>query len=210
MTLSGSRSPKVSAYALVAWAWVLLFALSTLGHLWLVDRLWLLASLVWAAVWLAGAVLAIVGAVLWRRRSTRPRADTVALAGVALALALLTVFDEELSIWAYFTAHRSQHEEVVQRAQGMRARGEEVSRAALAPARINVADGPHLRVAVVWPGGVTDNWCGAVHDATGRVGLPDEAWARLPDEVQRREELFGGRMLDCHPLEGPWFLCCFT
>ncbi len=77
-----------------------------------------------------------------------------------------------------------------------------------------VEPGPPLRLAFPWPGGVIDNWCGAVYDPSKVVlqankftGDWDKWHDQVPIEVIR---LFGGDMMYCAELEPPFYRCCFT
>lgn len=64
-----------------------------------------------------------------------------------------------------------------------------------------VDKGPPLRVAFPWPGGILDNWCGAVYDPSGYV---------LNSDLRDVRGLFGGDIVHCSALGGAWSLCCFT
>lgn len=74
--------------------------------------------------------------------------------------------------------------------------------------------GPPTRIAFVWPGGVIDNWCGAVYDPTGvvlRSSDFDGDWATLHEQVPPEvRKLFGGNLVSCSELDAPFYQCCFT
>lgn len=72
--------------------------------------------------------------------------------------------------------------------------------------RPRVDDGEPLRVAFPWGTGLVDNWRAIVHDPTGlvlRAGTDD------PDAARARD-LFGGHLVHCVHLSGPFYFCVFT
>jgi hypothetical protein len=65
--------------------------------------------------------------------------------------------------------------------------------------RYIVEPGVPVRIAFPSPGGFLDNWCGVVYDRTGYVM-----------NVRAAEKFFGGDMISCRELQGPYYYCCFT
>lgn len=77
-----------------------------------------------------------------------------------------------------------------------------------------VDSGPPKRLAFLQPGSFLDNWEAIVYDPTGAVGSArgwrydrGEQEFTAPPEVRR---LFGGDMVVCDHVRGPWFRCWFT
>ncbi len=198
--------------------WLALGVALALGFSFLSDHLWVLA-LAPLSLWAIAGPSLLVLQWLWRaegrvrlelreegvsrpRRPLRRNAITV-VAGV-LAFIPLTQLGSWLTERARFLWYRSAYDSVVASvARGVTPR----------PARVEytVDEGPPIRVAFVWPGGIIDNWCGAVHDPSGevlkvnalQVGSPKWRGAALT-------KLFGGDMTACRRLSGEYYLCCFT
>jgi len=73
--------------------------------------------------------------------------------------------------------------------------------------------GPPVRIAFLWPGGVLDNWCGAVFDPSGAVGTLVATDPAVSDPGAGRGALaylFGGDLVGCSELDAPYYACCFT
>lgn len=74
--------------------------------------------------------------------------------------------------------------------------------------------GPPTRIAFIWPGGIIDNWCGAVYDPTGVVMRSNDFngdWSSWHDHVPSEViKLFGGDLVHCEELDAPYYHCCFT
>jgi hypothetical protein len=62
----------------------------------------------------------------------------------------------------------------------------------------NYQSGSNANLAFPWEG-ILDNWIGVIHDPSG--GVMDAASAK---------GIFGGDLLGCEPLHGPYYLCSFT
>ncbi len=60
--------------------------------------------------------------------------------------------------------------------------------------------GPPVRVAFPEPGGLLDNWCAVIYDATGSLGAVDASVSAI----------FGGDLVGCRRLDAVFFRCCFT
>ena len=58
--------------------------------------------------------------------------------------------------------------------------------------------GVAANLAFPWEG-IIDNWIGVVHDPSGEIV-----------DVERFKSAFGGDLLSCRHLSGPYFLCSFT
>lgn len=78
--------------------------------------------------------------------------------------------------------------------------------------RMQVDDGEPLRVAFPWGTGLVDNWRAIVHDPTGVVLRAEDAWEADADdpEVRLARDLFGGHLVRCVHLSGPFYYCVFT
>jgi hypothetical protein len=189
-------------------AWALIGLVLALSFRLAVDHLWVLAVLpifLWAA---AGVGLLL--ALTWRAFRRTPRAVPVRLGGVILATGILFVpamsLGGVLTEKIRFAVYRPYYDEVVATVEGRSPDGFAMLRGHI----YLVDDGPPVRVAFMWPGGVIDNWCGVVHDPSAEVlkvnDLTDEdAWRRSPIT-----HLFQGDMISCHVLDAPYYLCCFT
>ena len=208
----GNEHPQ-GALRLVVIVWILLgLALGLLAQLAL-EYLWILGlipALAWAAVGLV-----ILVAALWRARRPEARRSAVLLAfGVAIGWILFiptTWVGNSLTTRIRFALQRSTYDAVVSREASADAK--EGSHQ-VGDLRYIVESGPPLRIAFVWPGGIIDNWCGAVYDPTGAVMRSSEfngdwdTWSeQVPAEIIG---LFGGDLLRCDELDAPYYHCCFT
>ena len=77
-----------------------------------------------------------------------------------------------------------------------------------------VDPGPPVRLAFIQPGGFLDNWEGVVYDPTGVVEAP-QGWTFASGEQEFTaplpiRRLFGGDLVGCERIEGPWYRCWFT
>lgn len=151
-----------------------------------------LVLLVLGAVTLSALVgLAVAAA---RRRSARLALATVVLVGVTIPIW------REGRAWGsslWMRRHRDVYEDVVQQLSLEQPTTEQDREQ---PIRHRVDPGPPLRVAFPWPGGILDNWCGAVHDPTGTIG----------DAGKDAGGFVGGQSASCSLHEGSWYVCCFT
>ena len=177
----------------------------------LADYLWILAPipiLIWAVL---GGVLGV----LTKRRLRHPEQRRSAqLALLAMALVTMTFcptaeLGSSLVRKARFADQRGRYEQMVAR---LRDSVPEAGRYETDGLRY-VVDGPPLRLAFPWPGGMIDNWCGAVYDPTSVVLQAnnfDGNWAKWEEEVPVDViKLFGGDLVHCQELDSPYY-CCFT
>jgi hypothetical protein len=116
------------------------------------------------------------------------------------------VYGQRLGTLARFHALKPRYESVVAALADGRDPGIRVAH--------RVEQGPPLRVAFPWPGGILDNWCGVVYDPSGLVMKarplkPDLSSLGAPD-LQKVRALFGGDLFYCEPLGGNWYFCSFT
>ena len=77
-----------------------------------------------------------------------------------------------------------------------------------------VDSGPPKRLAFLQPGGIIDNWEGIVHDPTGAVAQA-RGWRYDRGEQEFTSPpavrgLFGGDIVRCEHVRGPWYRCWFT
>lgn len=63
-------------------------------------------------------------------------------------------------------------------------------------------ENPPLRIAFPQPSGLLDNWCAIVFDETGELLRVSPA--------SPLSKLFGGDIVGCHALDGPYLFCCLT
>jgi hypothetical protein len=166
-----------------------------------------LPVLVWG---LAG--LALLGSLLWKARHKSARRTTLCHVGAVIATAVLFApvasLGGKLTERIRFAWQRPAYDRIVARAQaGKIAAGNRT----VEGLDYIVDAGPPVRVAFVWPGGILDNWCGAVHDPSGEVlkvkDLPPWSNEWRHGEVTG---LFGGDMVSCRSLDHMYYLCCFT
>ena len=77
-----------------------------------------------------------------------------------------------------------------------------------------VDPGPPIRVAFPWPGGIIDNWYGAVFDPSGEVMEVNKFERDFSNwqepSLQGTKKLFGGHLHYAEHLYGSWYLCYFT
>lgn len=197
--------------AVVAWLGIGL-ALALFAQV-LVESLWILSAvpvLVWAV---SGLILLVLA--LWRGRQVEQRRSHLWL-GIAVLLGLLLFlpaarFGSYVTPRIRFVVQRATYEAIVARASSVPpTRGLHDS----GGIRYVVDLGPPLRIAFIWPGGLIDNWCGAVHDPSGvvmRSSAFDGEWATWHDQVPTSViELFGGDLVHCEVLAAPYYHCCFT
>ncbi|MEZ4279860.1 MAG: hypothetical protein R3F21_09645 [Myxococcota bacterium] len=179
----------------------------------LFENLWVLAAvpvLVWAV---SGLILLVLA--LWRARQGEQRRRHLLLS-IAVALGLLLFLPAaRVGSWVTatirFVVQRATYEAIVARessapsAEGLHDSG---------GLRYVMDLGPPLRIAFIWPGGLIDNWCGAVYDPSGVVMRSsdfDGDWATWHDQVPTSViELFGGDLVHCEELAAPYYHCCFT
>jgi hypothetical protein len=180
--------------------------------------LWILALvpiIIWAAV---GLVLAIVSGWRLRRADQRRTAVLTLLCIVAGVVVFLPVsqLGGSLTDKIRFAVERPRYEKVILALQdSIRTTGQPASgRHEHEGVRYLVNSGPPLRLAFPWPGGIIDNWCGAVYDPTGAVLKANNftgEWSKWEEQVAPEiKGMFGGDLLGCSELKPPFYHCCFT
>lgn len=181
----------------------------------LTDHLWILAPPMGLAYFGIGVLLA--GVVTWRTVRARPIEWGVALVawaavlGLALAAGPISRVGTPIILELRWRRDRPAYSRIVDSLLQMPdpLRG-------LTPAGRNrtlnyvVDRGPPLRLAFVQPGGILDNWEGVVYDPTGAVlDAHGPFWLGFPTPPEVRL-LFGGDIVRCESIEGPWYRCLFT
>lgn len=197
--------------ALLGWAAVgLLLALLTQVAF---ETLWIFAFvplLLWAF-----AGLAILAVASWRARhpDQRHKHLLIMLAVVLgwLVFVPISTIGNSITTKARFSLQRATYDQVVARESATTPKPGFRESSGL---RYVVDVGPPTRIAFIWPGGIIDNWCGAIYDPTGVVMRSSDfngdwsSWYdQVPSEVIR---LFGGDLVHCEELDAPYYHCCFT
>lgn len=192
--------------------WLGLGLLLSLSSQLLIEHLWILA-LAPAGAWiLMGAVLMFVA--LWRLRRAAERPFALRVIGSVLGGVVLyypiSLLGARITAQTRFRWNQSQYESLVARRPPPDGRLGAIQYAD--GLEFIVDPGPPWRVAFPWPGGIIDNWCGAVFDPTGRVvpskdGVGGGPRSTVPEDLFK---LFGGDLVSCRSLSPPYYLCCFT
>ena len=176
-------------------------------YLWIMSFLPLLA---WAVV---GLVLLAVA--LWKLRTAATRPSALRTAGTVIGVALLFLPTTSLGSWVTervrFMRAREAYDRAVAQAGAEGTNASAGLREGKGGLGYIVDPGPPVRVAFPWPGGIMDNWCGAVFDPTGEVMKVNDL--PLWSETWRQSsvtKLFAGDMTSCRRLDQAYFLCCFT
>ena len=196
----GMRSPARLGWVLLA-TWALLALVLDVFWIDLYDRLFVPALLLPFALWVGLAGL--VGFLVFRGSSRASVALLVAIVAVGVAQVTL---GGKVGIAARFYSLRPKYQAVV-----------DALEAGVAPMPglpHHLEKGPPIRVAFPWPGGLGDNWCGVVFDPSGmvmKVGDSGQSPTRPDDPALQQVRMwFGGVMIRCEPLGGPWYYCRFT
>lgn len=207
------RTRRLGSIILRAWSHVRLDV-----RIWLTVGL-LIAALVdvayeraWVLALLPPAAWALVGLILLCRHLLRlpslredySRAPNVMalLAGAFMFLPVTSLAQASLYP-ARFRCHRAEYEAVVTAV--------EQGRPVATSVEYIVEPGFPARVAFPWPGGIIDNWCGAVYDPTSMVAQVNGLRPFTPEwRAHPATGLFGGDLVSCRTLDGPHHLCCFT
>lgn len=197
----------------------------------------LLQRLLWDYVWVPSFMLflpyALAGLVLlgltlwgaWQARHERHESFGLVLTAAGLAAFAVALFfgaerlaslGSETLFRMRFASHRGTYEQVVRELTA------EAAPPGAAPAssgerhgvRYELDVGPPVRLAFPQPGGILDNWEGAVYDPAGAVRAArgwrfdrGEQEFTAPPAVRR---LFGGDIVWCEHIRGPWYRCWFT
>ena len=163
----------------------------------------LAATALWGA---AGAILGLLLLLDSPIRYKPSRSWAVIVAAMVLFIPNAWWLGGRAVGWAYFLQHRAAYDRVVAAEIAKPSGGRPTTRSDHI-----VDEGPPIRVAFPWPGGIFDNWCGVVYDPTGVVmnvngtQLGTDEWRSSP--ITR---LFGGDMTECRRLSATYFKCCFT
>jgi hypothetical protein len=186
-------------------AWLLSGVTLALSERLLYEHFWLVGLLPIAAWVFAGVLLSAIH--LFRLPAVaeryKRRWNLAALAGGFLFLLPMWGLGASLVQYGRFRWNRAEYDRVARAA----AEGPTESTRLL----YDVDPGPPVRVAFPWPGGITDNWCGVVHDPTGDVLQVNTMELWTPQWRNHRVTLlFGGDMVSCEHVDGPYHYCCFT
>jgi len=80
--------------------------------------------------------------------------------------------------------------------------------------RVDVDAGPPIRIAILQPGGILDNWVGVVYDPADEIPIINGVKADFSNfgdpKFEKIKYLFGGDMYRCVKLRQHWYLCWFT
>lgn len=165
--------------------------------------------------WAAGIVLImlVVGEV-WLQTTIRPFPKNIAtaIAAVMICGVSLSYLGPHYGLLVRFCLFKPHYERLVDRIS--RDFLSDRTHATYYPEDGSLLDeGPPIRVAIVLPGGLLDNFQAVVYDPSEVVGQlersnRDPEWddPRFPE----LRTLFGGDMYYCEPIQGPWFYCWFT
>ena len=184
----------------------------------LTDVLWFLAPVAGAAYLALGVCLA--GYAAWRSFGpARAPTPTLLLAcgavlGLAVAAGPLARVSNSLTTRARYWLHHAEYSRIVDSVLAYRAAKVDSLIEFNRVKRYYVDPGPPVRLAFIQPGGFLDNWEGVVYDPTGEVQAA-RGWSyasgeqafTAPMAVRR---LFGGDLVACQRIEGPWYRCWFT
>jgi hypothetical protein len=184
-----------------------------------------LTDILWFLAWLAGVAYLALGVCLagyaaWRSFGpARASTSTVLLAcGAVLGLALgaipLARIGNALTTRTRYWLHHPEYARIVDSVLAARASRAD-SLVELNPAeRYYVDPGPPVRLAFIQPGGFLDNWEGVVYDPTG-IEQAARGWSYASGEQEFTapmaiRRLFGGDLVECRQIDGPWYRCWFT
>jgi energy-coupling factor transporter transmembrane protein EcfT len=157
---------------------------------------------------IAGALLSVFWLITaWKDRVWRAPAVALLLMGV-LTYGFLTE-SERLGLYAKFYLNKWSYESKV--AEIIQLSGNKsVSEINDQLKACYVDPGPPIRVAFVWDG-IIDNWYGPVYDPSGKVLEANKFKSNWDDpSLAGIKKLFGGDMVGCRHLTGPWYFCSFT
>ncbi|WIT14177.1 hypothetical protein PFX98_11280 [Paucibacter sediminis] len=157
-----------------------------------------LRYLVGAGALLVAALLAILGVLAltwsgWRAVSFRT-AETTNYFVVAATVWLAWVFAplDTAGVYVKFWLERPSYDSAAREA----ARGVQPPCATTKACMFEA--GSDANLAFPWEG-IIDNWIGVVHDPSGRI-----------EDVDSHKGAFGGDLVGCQHLSGPYYLCSFT
>jgi hypothetical protein len=182
------------------------------AYLWILI---LIPVIIWA---IFGLVLGVVSGWRLRRADQRRRAAATLLciaAGVVVFLPTMQL-GAALTDRIRFAVERPRYQKVISmlqdsiRTTGFPAAGRHDYEGLV----YVVHSGRPLRLAFPWPGGIIDNWCGAVYDPTSAVLMANNFtgdWAKWEEQVDPEiKGMFGGDLVHCSELKSPFYHCCFT
>lgn len=207
--------PRGRSLVWLAAAWtlgtivLLFFAQSLREELWIIE---MFVEMAWFATGLV--LLAVCSFVAARRRGRRPVIATGWMAAVLCAAIFTGGYLAHAGADWRMRRRFERNLPRYQRAVTM------VRRDRLGPGTHHsgvmfvVDEGPPVRVAFPWPGGVIDNWQGIVYDPTGEVLKANRfgrTWSTSGDPpLAGVVKLFGGDMFYCEAVRRPWYFCQFT
>jgi hypothetical protein len=184
----------------------------------LTDEFWILAPLAGMAYLVVGVVVA--GYAIWRSLgpARAPRATMFIACGAVLGLPVtalpLARAGDALTFRARFFLHRDHYTRIVDSELALIGSKPGLSGQTRRAQGYYVDAGPPVRLAFIQPGGIIDNWEGIIYDPTGLLEAA-KGWSyasgqqefTAPPAVRR---LFGGDLVACRHIEGPWYRCWFT
>ena len=203
---------KIAMIWLVSGLVLALTAQLAYAYLWILA---LIPVIIWAAF---GLVLAVLSAWRLRRADQRRKAAATLLCiatGVVLFLPIAQL-GASLTTRIRFAVERPRYEKVISTLQdSIRTTGQPAAgRHDYEGVVYVVNSGPPLRLAFPWPGGMIDNWCGAVYDPTSAVLQANNftgEWSKWDEQVAPEiKGMFGGDLVHCSELRSPFYHCCFT
>src|SRR5512145_2694315 len=190
--------------------WILVGVVLALSSELAAEYLWILSLVPFLAWSVFGLILAFVtlfrlAAPDHRAAATRQGLSMLVMAALFLPLSGVGGW---LTIRLRFHFERPEYDRIVAAARALPAPGYHGS--GEGPSYI-VDEGLPVRVAFPWPGGIIDNWCGAVYDPSAEVLKANQLYAGSTEwRASSVTQLFGGDLTSCKPIDGSYYLCCFT
>lgn len=194
--------------------WAICGVLLAFADVWLFAHLWILTFGIWLVFWAIGPGLLVVGLFRAYRMGWSRHAIALALSPLLFFVGL-AFFGGHLGYagdaaifrlrWTYLRPRYEGLVPILEREAAAES-GEQRG------VRYVVDLGPPLRIAFPQPGGIIDNWEAVIYDPSGAVGQA-RGWAGAAGEFSAPpavRELFGGDLLACRHIEGPYYRCWFT
>jgi hypothetical protein len=184
----------------------------------LTDVLWILAPLAGAAYLALGVCLAVYTA--WRAfgPARAPRSTVLLASAAVLGLTFVAVplarLGHTLTTRTRYWLHHDDYSRITDSVLAARALKPDSLLEFNREDDYYVDPGPPVRLAFIQPGGFLDNWEGVVYDPTGVVEAA-QGWTFASGEQEFTaplpiRRLFGGDLVGCERIEGPWYRCWFT
>jgi hypothetical protein len=184
----------------------------------LIDRFWVLA--VFAEMGYLTLGVALAGYAAWRSLGPAgaPRSTMLLASGAVLGLALaalpLARLGDTITFRTRWRMHRAEYARIVDSVLAAPAPLTSPPRGPGGPTVYYVDRGPPVRLAFVQPGGIVDNWEGLVYDPSGSVAAA-RGWSHAGGKQEFTAPpavrgLFGGELVACRHVDGPWYRCWFT